>query len=401
MMNDINKKPNKEDLIRRWEGQDTRLKKIIETLKRGDDWTVYLDKCEIDGVKYNELPFLESASTSGDSTTFPKDLRGVRIENEIFENIRMTSISFDHSDLSNLILKNCYCFHLYAPNAHIFKVTFVDCELAHSEFNNTEFIRCSFKNCSLFGAQFEDAYISQLDFSACDLRQSNFLNVEFKYTRFIDNQLSEDTNWGVRGNWYFFPLKGKMLSLENIAVKGNDPYDWIPEKYYKEAAVLYRNIKSEYKKCNLFSEASKFYYREMVCNRKSELERGYITYLVDLLFKDLLCGYGEKPFRILLVSCFVILFCSIGYLFFGIEYQLNGKTYVLKRFLTFDFSQLLPTLSDFIHSFYFSVVTFTTIGYGDYHPAGISKFIASGEALLGVFLTLLFAVTLTRVIVRD
>jgi hypothetical protein len=46
---------------------------------------------------------------------------------------------------------------------------------------------------------------------------------------------------------------------------------------------------------------------------------------------------------------------------------------------------------------YFSVVTFTTLGYGDFQPAvGLSRFFASLEAIIGAFTMALFAYTLAR-----
>ena len=40
---------------------------------------------------------------------------------------------------------------------------------------------------------------------------------------------------------------------------------------------------------------------------------------------------------------------------------------------------------DFGDSFYFSTITFTTLGYGDFSPTGWLKALTSLEAFLGVF----------------
>ena len=45
---------------------------------------------------------------------------------------------------------------------------------------------------------------------------------------------------------------------------------------------------------------------------------------------------------------------------------------------------------------YFSTVTFTTLGYGDYWPLGVARLLAGAEALLGAFLMATFVVTLAR-----
>ena len=45
---------------------------------------------------------------------------------------------------------------------------------------------------------------------------------------------------------------------------------------------------------------------------------------------------------------------------------------------------------------YFTLVTFTTIGYGDYHPTGFLKIVAGFEGLIGMLLASIFIVTLAR-----
>ena len=51
-------------------------------------------------------------------------------------------------------------------------------------------------------------------------------------------------------------------------------------------------------------------------------------------------------------------------------------------------------------SLYFSAVTFTTIGYGDLHPAGWARLAAAMEGVLGVLLMTCFTVILVRKIIR-
>ena len=51
----------------------------------------------------------------------------------------------------------------------------------------------------------------------------------------------------------------------------------------------------------------------------------------------------------------------------------------------------------FFESFYFSLVTFATLGYGDLIPkAGIFRIIASFESLMGVVLTAIFIFIFAR-----
>jgi hypothetical protein len=100
----------------------------------------------------------------------------------------------------------------------------------------------------------------------------------------------------------------------------------------------------------------------------------YIKTIFNLVWLAL-CGYGEKPFRVVFSSSLIILAYSL-------YYWLKGALY--------------PS-QNFSGSLYFSIVTFTTLGYGDIHPLrGITRFVASSEAFIGAFMIALFVWTLAR-----
>ena len=52
------------------------------------------------------------------------------------------------------------------------------------------------------------------------------------------------------------------------------------------------------------------------------------------------------------------------------------------------------------HPLYFSVITFTTIGYGDYAPRGWLRVVAAVEGFLGLFLMAVFTVSFARKFLR-
>lgn len=95
----------------------------------------------------------------------------------------------------------------------------------------------------------------------------------------------------------------------------------------------------------------------------------------------LFAKYGESPLRVLLCSMFIIFSWAGIYDYLGISYNLSGTP---------------PNLDDYLLNVYFSVVTFTTLGYGDFSPTSDGRIIAATQALIGLFMTSLFLVTFVR-----
>ncbi|WP_394335055.1 potassium channel family protein [Thermococcus litoralis] len=56
----------------------------------------------------------------------------------------------------------------------------------------------------------------------------------------------------------------------------------------------------------------------------------------------------------------------------------------------------VPGIKSYWQAIYFSIVTATTLGYGDFHPEGLGTFLASLEAIFGTFMWALLITTLGR-----
>jgi len=89
-------------------------------------------------------------------------------------------------------------------------------------------------------------------------------------------------------------------------------------------------------------------------------------------------SYGESPVRVFLTTLLVILIYTFLYWIFG---AVEGA-------------------KSFTENLYFSVVTFTTVGYGDYIPKPGYHLLAESEAFLGAFMMAFFVVVLSRKVIR-
>lgn len=160
---------------------------------------------------------------------------------------------------------------------------------------------------------------------------------------------------------------------------------------FEEAEETYRNLRLHLEKAGLFEQAGLFFHREMVM-RRLQLPRYSSQRLLSWLV-DLFSGYGEKPLNVVLFSIVLIAFCGLLYFLVGVQHAGQTLGLALER-------GWLTNLDDLADCLYFSVVTFTTLGYGDITPHGLARPIAAFEAFAGSFTMALFVVVFVKKMTR-
>ena len=279
------------------------------------------------------------------------DLRGIPLSGFDF---RVTvqedddGFSEDIAIFSNIHFEGATLRHCNFEGGKIHNCYFENADLSHSEFNNTTFNTCNFQESDLSGTDFHGAKLI-----SCD-----FLDATIKDVAFDSTIIDQKTNFG------------KILKSEK-------------EKNFHFASIEYRQITEMYKNSSLNNLADKFHYKELIAKRKNlPLQNPYR--LLSYVFGDLLSKYGTSYLRIFGWVIVVIVGCAAAYF-------LNDS-------LLFNNDLVKVTFAD---SLYFSISTFTTLGYGDYHAIGWMRFLAGFESFVGVTLMSLFTVIATRKIIRD
>lgn len=95
-------------------------------------------------------------------------------------------------------------------------------------------------------------------------------------------------------------------------------------------------------------------------------------------------GYGVYTHRVLVTVALVIVIC-------GAIHAVGATVWE---------TDVIKGYDDHFNPWYFSVITFTTIGYGDYAPRGWLRWVAGAEGFLGLFLMAVFTVSFARKFIR-
>lgn len=114
------------------------------------------------------------------------------------------------------------------------------------------------------------------------------------------------------------------------------------------------------------------------------------SYLFQKIIFDKMGLYATDPIRVL-----VSMFCV--YLLFSVVYLV--LPHLANTEIMTGLSDPEP-LSELARAMYFSAITFFTVGYGDYYPEGILRWVAATEGFSGVFMMSYFVVAFVRKILR-
>lgn len=138
----------------------------------------------------------------------------------------------------------------------------------------------------------------------------------------------------------------------------------------------YRQLKMWHTNAGIYDIAGEFFYREMEAQRKSIRWWLHPRHRAWSKFVSLICGYGERPLRVILWAISWVVGLALIYLAIGSAWEWSA----------------------FWGSLYFSMVSFTGLGYGSWIPETNDwiKGIGAFESFMGVFTIALFLVTFTR-----
>ena len=225
-----------------------------------------------------------------------------------------------------------------------------------------------------FGASFDgDANFRFASFGGyADFRYASFGgDVLFEYMQFNKVFFSDTTFTKVS----FYEADFKSMKVEWISLKDALVFD----------GPAYIKLIKNFREIEQFKDADDAYYQY---RRLSQADKKWSFSKLGDVFMWLSCGYGVKPQYTIILAVVVILI-------FTIIYWLGNGIRRLKESDEDDTEDV-----SFCDAFYFSVTTFTTLGYGDWYPKDRYRMFVMIEGLVGWIILALFLVTLANVMIR-
>ena len=245
------------------------------------------------------------------------------------------------------------------------------------------------RHANLTRASLKGARLYRADFSGATLLKANLTDANLNAARFEDADLlgasfagvhMDDTHWGSA-------LRQDRAGYGAVA-RGESER---AAQNFREAEEVYRDLRITSEAQGHRRIAGEFFYREMLM-RHQRLPKFSMARVVSR-FAHILYGYGERPSYITSCAFAYLLIFAFAYFFIGVH-----DTGVVEAFDPA--KSLAQNLVAFGDCLYFSIVTFTTVGYGDVVPLGPAKAISAVEALSGNFIMALFVVVFVRKLAR-
>jgi uncharacterized protein YjbI with pentapeptide repeats len=284
------------------------------------------------------------------------NLQKISLKGVLLEKAKLSGIHLCQADLSE-----CRIFDSDLSGADLVGTRAFNAELAHCSLKGADLARAEIVNSRLWNADLTGSNLSECDLSGSDLWNAKLYNTKLWHTSFTGTRSLSKASFNSPSRFFENPR--------------------INETGFLSAEESYRDLKRYFIINAMHNDASWASFKEKTMERLIMKKKGDLNYFPSLLM-SVLCGYGEKPYRIVLSAVTAILLYACAYLLLGAVQNSAVPAYIVK----------------WTDCLYYSAITFTTVGYGDFIPKPFLLFrlLAAAEAFSGVYLSGLFIFTLAR-----
>jgi hypothetical protein len=300
-----------------------------------------------------------------------------------YENYSFSKIDFSDVTFNNCIFQNCVFNECFNINILIFE--------------NCEFISCRFQKCFFVNMAIYHSNFSGVGLVNTKLLNSYLVSNCYESLFFIDDCDISNTIFSKSFNNFDIKfINRNNLTKMNIQTIISD-FDYRKEKEEKWHSIInidytreqriynsFYNFENQYSENKLFTKLSDIRYFKGKAKTRSERIR--IKKDIGLL-NELFFGYGEKPFRVLVLFSSIVLFNSILFMYSGFDY--------FKHTVDYNFAFEIPKNSelflDFLYSIFLSVSSSFNVGINAFITSSIiSQILILVNGIVGFILGTIF-----------
>jgi len=245
-------------------------------------------------------------------------------------------------------------------------------DFQQSNFEGVDLSRANFSGADLSGANLERCILTRTD-----LFETNFTGAAFYGAVFGEAQINEETEFG--GRCVYDPEFEREADAD------------IEEKEtgrLTKAAGQYRIIE-QLARTNAFPDmVSHNFIRRQDIHRAQHRQKSRLGRLLRATASKYVLEYGENPWRLIATGLIIVGGFGLLYPLVGGIQPSGGDPITLGSIAQNPFL--------FLQSIYYSTLTFTTLGMGDFQPVGLGRMLTTIETSLGAIIIALLVFVFGR-----
>lgn len=230
------------------------------------------------------------------------------------------------------------------------------------DLSNADFFHANLKKARLTNVNLSDANLMKVDLSRSRMSQVKIQGANLMGLHLRGAKLDK-VDWGKAVLHEQHGLLAEEEGDEDKAIQS-----------YREALSVYQHLGRVYERNSDRRMASWLLLREMEVQRKM-MTRGSAEWLWSTVV-NLVCGYGEKPLRVIGLALVLIVICAGLYSYlgvFGVDLDLG---YISEL-------SLAENIDDFVDCLIYSATVFVSVGYSEMSDLRGGRIVASIESFVG------------------
>ncbi|WP_346936213.1 ion channel [Clostridium sp.] len=333
-----------------------------------------------------------------------QDYIDIKLEDVRYSDCEFRNISFKNNSFSNAIFISCKFINCKFIRGRISLRNFLEfnkCILENLYIDNCDFSSLYIKECSLYKVDFKNSFMKGCNFIKNSYDEVRFIDdcnlmdciiKEMEGTmdiKFINEKSYTKLNYGS----YIGKFNYKDMKKNNGCINKKEYCNCICKANYLNISFSYMDFGGQYLRNNVSGRYGRcFYQSKLAFHRTLKGRKKFYSYVANIV-----CGYGEKPYRSFMLSLIIILIFALLYMITGIS---CASGIIGFRGLIDNFSVGM-LLKNVIYCIHFSLVTFSTVGYGDLLPYNMSGIILTSiEIIMGIIMIGIWTSTLVRKMTR-